>query len=67
MITLEQLHEAKDNYQEALKYYHSLRKKGASSKDREIAKAKYYELYNIWHKLYNRREYEMRKARLMRA
>jgi hypothetical protein len=63
MVTLEQVQQAKRDFHEASKYLHEIGRDNWDSEEYEKRKAKFYELYNKWHKLYNRREYEIRKAR----
>lgn len=63
MVTLEQVQQAKRDFKEAAKRLHEIRRDNWDSEEYEKRKTKFYELYNKWHKLYNRREYEMRRAR----
>ena len=63
MVTLEQVQQAKRDFQEVLKQRHNLKREQWHSKEYEQLTEQFYELYKRWHKLHNRREYEMKKAR----
>jgi hypothetical protein len=63
MVTLEQVQQAKRDFQEVLKQRRNLKYEQWDSVAYGQLTEKFYELYNKWHKLYNRREYEMKRAR----
>ena len=63
MVTLEQVQQAKRDFQEVLKQRRNLKREQWHSEEYKQLTEQFYELYNKWHKLHNRREYEMKKAR----
>lgn len=63
MVTLEQVQQARADYREVLATYHKLTREEKRTQEGTQLKEKYLELYRRWHKMHNRREYEMKKAR----